>query len=383
MRFLKNRESGQVLVIAVILLAVGSLLVVPTLNLASTNLNYHRTIEENTLETYAADSGVQYAICKLGNNQEAFGQEPLSSEVNGRTVNVAAELMGNNVYKITSVATSDSGSSTTIESYVEISNSLFEYVVASTEGEMKITGSALITSDPDGGDGDIYANGDIKLTGSATIDGDAVATGDIKITGSGSILGVQTPGFDPPLDFPSSGEIEDMALEYKTEAELGGIHSGDYTISGAGTYYLGPLHITGKLSISGTAHVILGGTVYVDDKIAISGFYQIVGPGTLISEGKVDLSGATGERLALENLPVIMSVNDKITISGSDEISAVLYAPNDIVHLTGSGGLYGAAIGQSVSITGSGPITYATGLTERTDLPGGGGLRIISWQISR
>jgi hypothetical protein len=49
------------MIMALILLVVGGLLIVPTVNLTSTSLNYHRIIEENTQELYAADSGMQYA----------------------------------------------------------------------------------------------------------------------------------------------------------------------------------------------------------------------------------------------------------------------------------------------------------------------------------
>ncbi|GAJ00597.1 unnamed protein product, partial [marine sediment metagenome] len=59
MNLLKNGQSGQALVMALVLLALGSLLVVPILDLAGTSLNYHQVIEKDTLETYSADSGVE------------------------------------------------------------------------------------------------------------------------------------------------------------------------------------------------------------------------------------------------------------------------------------------------------------------------------------
>ena len=68
MKIMKNRESGQALVLALILLALGSLIIVPGLNLSTISLKYHQTIESKTLEGYSADAGVEYALCKLYND---------------------------------------------------------------------------------------------------------------------------------------------------------------------------------------------------------------------------------------------------------------------------------------------------------------------------
>jgi len=107
MKLLKNGQSGQALVMALILLVLGSLIIVPILNLASTSLNYHRVVQRNTLETYAADSGVDYALCELGNDPEGYKTEVLQDSfiVNDRTVDVTTEYMGDDIYKITSIAT--------------------------------------------------------------------------------------------------------------------------------------------------------------------------------------------------------------------------------------------------------------------------------------
>ena len=122
MNLLKNGQSGQALVMALVLLALGGLLVVPILDLAGTSLNYHQVIEKDTLETYSADSGVEYALCKLGNDPEGYQANLLqdSFTINSRNVDVSAQYLGDDIYKITSTATTDSSSSTTIESYVHI-----------------------------------------------------------------------------------------------------------------------------------------------------------------------------------------------------------------------------------------------------------------------
>ncbi len=105
MKLLKSRESGQTMVMALILLAVGSLMVVPMLNQSFTNLGYHQSIECRTLTSYSADSGVEYVLCKLYNAPGAYTETPLqeSFNLNDRTVSVTAEYVGGGIYDITPV----------------------------------------------------------------------------------------------------------------------------------------------------------------------------------------------------------------------------------------------------------------------------------------
>jgi len=298
MQLLKNRESGQALITVLVLLALGGLLVVPTLNLASTNLNYHQVVEKNTLETYAADSGVRYALCKLGNNPGKFGPEPLPSAVNDRTVNVTAEYIGGNIYKITSTATTDSGSSTSIESYVEVKASLFSNAITVTDGDLLLEGSTT--------DGDIYASGGGTVR-------ESVVTGTITKNG--------TEEFDLLDTEP-----------YKTEAQNGGIIEGNL-ILGAGTHTLGPIYITGYLKIQEGAEVTLGGTVYVEGSekmdgnlaIHIEAGSSLTGTGNLIAEeGDIKIEVA---RFELDNIPLVAALTGSIKIENCEYIKALLYAP--------------------------------------------------------
>ena len=129
MNILRSGESGQALIISLILLAMCGLLMVPMLQLASTNLKYHQLIQRNTEKTYAADSGVEYALGKLGNNPEHYKLNTLDDNfvVDNRTVDVTMEYVNNHVYRITSIAVTDANSSTSVESLVCIITQLFVY----------------------------------------------------------------------------------------------------------------------------------------------------------------------------------------------------------------------------------------------------------------
>jgi hypothetical protein len=60
-----QNEAGQALAMALILMLLGGFLVVPLLDLTTTNLNATRVIDEKTRELYAADAGVEHALWHL------------------------------------------------------------------------------------------------------------------------------------------------------------------------------------------------------------------------------------------------------------------------------------------------------------------------------
>ncbi len=60
-------EQGQALPIVLILLVVGGLMVVPSLDYAATSLNAGRIVEENVKGIYAADAGVEHVLWRLKN----------------------------------------------------------------------------------------------------------------------------------------------------------------------------------------------------------------------------------------------------------------------------------------------------------------------------
>jgi len=353
MKLLKNGQSGQALIMALILLALGSLLVVPILNLASTSLNYHQVIERNTLETYAADSGVEYALCELGNNPGQYEGELLQETfiVNDRTVNVTAEYLGSNIFKITSTATTDSNSSTTIESYVKITGGTFENSITATSGDLFLEDSSV--------DGDIYAGGSVTLKNS-------------QVTGTITEYGT--------LEFPLL-DIE----PYKQEALSGGTIEGNLVL-GTGTHNLGPKYITGYLKIHEGATVTMGGTVYVEGlektganlTIHIEAEASLTGMGNFIAQdGDIKIEIA---RFDLENIPLVAVLNGDIQKGEQCEyIKALLYAPNGDITLENIV-VYGAVFGNTVSLLEDVIIYYPA--EGESDLIGSGEVNRLTHSIN-
>jgi hypothetical protein len=440
-------EAGYALPTALVVLLLGSLVVIPSLSLMNTSLNANRVIDEEDLGLYAADAGVQYALWHMRPEYEGAFELPDEGEdvsldfpevLNNRTINITISNKGERLYKITSHAMKSSGGTKEIISYIEMipavegAKGIFDYAVSSLDGDIQLTGSSSITSEP-AGDGDIYANGGgIDLTGSCTVDGDATATGEITTTGSSYITGLETEGdTDPPappyidvdayINETLSNDCDDIPDAVSSWSNPAGEYIDpvrvivDMQISGSGTWvfydrvcigrdmkisgstqviFKGPVSVGRDVDISGTGTVTFEDTLYVGDDLKTSGNrdidlldtvyvadeIQMTGSGfrggtTIIAGGDIQLSGS-GRMNDMADIPFLVSTNGDITFTGSHVISAIVYAQNGDVKMTGSNQLYGCAVGMNVTMTGSTSIEYPVGIGDREDLPegeGGGG----------
>ena len=95
MKLLSKGESGQALILALVLLLIGGLMIPPLLALASTGLKTSQVYEQKTGELFAADSGVEDAIWKIvhdGSLDALAYYDPylytLPQQVNDLSVNV-------------------------------------------------------------------------------------------------------------------------------------------------------------------------------------------------------------------------------------------------------------------------------------------------------
>jgi len=376
-------EKGQSLIAVLILLLLGGLVTAPVLSLVTTGVDTNAVYEDDMNELYAADGGIEDAIRNIIAGAEGLPSEsdPIVSyqiDVNDKNVDVTITYIDDTTYRITSTATTDEESSTTIESYLTSSggSGIFDNAITALNGDITLGGNARVISSPTSGEGDIFANGDINLSGNARVEGDGTATGEIDLSGNSQIEGDETEGATPvtPPDIDSA--------PYLQEAEMGGVHEGNLSLSGNGTYDLGPLHITGNLSISGNRTVTLEGTVYVDGTISMSGNTRIEGGFTIVADGNIGLTG--NSKLDLEDIPFVFSTNGNISTTGNNWTSAIVYAPNGHVNLTGNSRIYGTVLGLSVTGSGNNKIEYPIGLSDSESLPGTGDgtYQIRTWDIS-
>ena len=94
-----NNQRGQALILVLIALALGSLLITPTLNYVSTGLLETRLSKQQLFEQYAADAAVEYGLWQLKYNVDGLTDElnpenpsNTSITVNGIEVPITTEI---------------------------------------------------------------------------------------------------------------------------------------------------------------------------------------------------------------------------------------------------------------------------------------------------
>ena len=291
----KNKK-GYMLPLALVIMTVGAIIIVALLNHLNTSLSLASKSEERAITYYAADSGFEDAFFflqqgkGLGNWTETGAQqwERDVYEINDRTVAVSiVEDTGNQTYKITSTATTDSGSSTIIESYV------FEQTF-----DLSPFGDNAITS-----------NGDITIQPGSVIVGDVLYTD--SIGGEENINGNVTPvdeidwwlSTEEYIDYflsqvDDSDPYPNPSIDANSISNIGPLYrQGDldiYSSQDGKTLTLnGTVYVTGDLNIGGPKDFTLDlndQTIFVEGCLTIGGATNITGSGCLIAIGDVFFS---------------------------------------------------------------------------------------------
>ncbi len=295
----KNKK-GYMLPLALVIMTVGAIIIVALLNHLNTSLSLASKSEERAITYYAADSGFEDAFFflqqgkGLGNWTETAAQqwERDVYEINDRTVAVSiVEDTGNQTYKITSTATTDSGSSTIIESYV------FEQTF-----DLSPFGDNAITS-----------NGNITILGqTGTVQGNVTYVGTISCPGDpdcdATINGTITPEPDGIDYWPSAEEMVNYFLSEVDESDL--FH--DATIDANDTPIIGPLYREGSLEILSSvkdAITTLNGTVYVTGDLDIGGakdFTLKLNDQTIFVKGSITMA----DKVTVEGMGAIIALGD-------------------------------------------------------------------------
>jgi len=261
---INRKQNGQVLIMVLIVLALGAIVLAPTLNHAASSIKHQQLIETDALELYAADSGIDYALFKLSNGETAIDDYPLD----GKTVAVSITDQGDGSYLITSTATSAGGSNTTIRTGVSSSGGGFAFLFDSA----------------------------ITSPGTITLKNDSVVTGNVTygedLDNKGTVDGEEIPDSDLINNWPTA-DFFDTFYEDLVLSE-GATPVGDTTIP-SGSYSLenpcpvGPLYVDGKLTVKAD-FIRLDGTVYVTGDIEFKNTCTIILNGqTIFAKGNIDL----------------------------------------------------------------------------------------------
>ena len=272
-----NSQKGQALPLALLALAIGMLTIAPFLGHVSSSLIGSRIYEQAISEQYSADAGVEYAIWNLqsGESEVPEGEELELPQftLNSQSVNVTIENQGEQIYKITSIATSDDGSSSTIESYVSITVGLFD-------GGFTIFPGGLTLNQGDEYAGNVYAEGDVQLNQDATITGGVYAEGDVWLHQDATINGNVYAEGDVQLDEGAVINGDVCAGE--------NVHLDQDAVINGNVHAVGDVQLSQDATING--NVYAGGDVQLDQGATITGDYPLPYEGCpLFLFGSIDI----------------------------------------------------------------------------------------------
>lgn len=261
----------------------------------------------------------------------------------------------------------------------------------------------------------VATNATVQLSGAAYIYG-YVATGGANpsVGGSGRIYGATSPS--TPLVDPSrvrkdfNTNLTDATAPTTTAISLGNYTIGGVTVAalprlgdpvGANGRYLytctnldvggsGNLTINGPVDIIVTGNTTIGGAGYiaVGGLLAVNPSLNLYCPGTINigGSGMVNNTSVPSKSAIWGTKPSTGSAQS-ISVSGAGAYKGLIYAANGNINLSGSGGVFGAVIGNTVTLSGAAVIHYDVQLgntvTAGGPTPGAGAgngyLRIASW----
>lgn len=368
-----NSQSGMVLPLALILLVIASIIIVPGLLAMQNFMTINSNIEQDTMAYYAADAGIADCIWKY-----RYGTPPTIkytlTNINGMNVDVIplAQSAAQNYFW---QASAPSGSASKAQVVILINvplatQGVFNLAVASLGGDIAMSGSTLISSDNPAIDkGSAYANGSItRNKGSENIIGNASATGtvDANIT-----VGGTRTNSAPPVTFALAESIATYTQQAQTQGQTVASFiksSGNWNLGGAGN----PSYITGNLQLTGTATINVVGPIYIGGTFTMGNGTNMRGGNAVICNGTIALGGDSSAQLPLNQNPLVVSLSSAtpaVSVTNGTPLSAIIYAPNGNVAVSGAGKVYGSIYAKSVTLSASGQLYYETGLKGTTGLP--------------
>jgi hypothetical protein len=232
-----------------------------------------------------------------------------------------------------------------------------------------------------GGVGNAYAH---------TVDNSTIAGTNYCQTGTGNNKSCNTSLPDPTqIAMPISDQ---NILDWKSEAEAGGTHSGNYILSDS-SGSLGPKKITGNLTIENSADLTVTGTLWVQGNVLVSNNATVsldpsygTAEGVIVADGTITInnnanftgSGSSGSYLMVLSTSTSTSA---ITLANNGG-AVILYAANGTVNLGNNAGAK-ALNGKFIHLSNNVVITYDSGLVNSNFVNGpSGGWNIQNWEES-
>ncbi|MBP6866507.1 MAG: hypothetical protein KBC12_03125, partial [Candidatus Pacebacteria bacterium] len=196
------------------------------------------------------------------------------------------------------------------------------------------------------------------------------------------------PGTDPTY---ASMPITDAMIDaWKSDAEAGGVHSGNYSVGWAGAT-LGPKKIEGNLTVSGGGTLTMTGTLWVTGNISLSGGALLnlssdygEDDGVAVADGNISISGGADATGSGEDGSYLLLLSESTSgsaasISGGSG-AVIMYAGEGTLTISGGADLKGGTA-KRIVISGGSDVTYESGLADMHFASGSeAGFAIAQWK---
>ncbi len=367
----RDSERGFILIIMYLVSTVFLILVGAVMAYALAEFRSAQRLEASTQALYLAEAGVDDAIVQLRGDSLWLGGG--GAQGTG-TYSVAVESLSATRVRLTSIGNSSllqDPMTRTVEAIVQVTpNPLFQYALFGNQS-VALHGNA-ITDSYDSSKG---AYGGLNKGNQGDVGSNAIDAATISLNGNTVVHGnaVAGPSANPNTAIVTTGNA---VITGSRGAESSPFVLPPITIPGG-------LINKGNLSLSGKTTLNLAGGTYWYSSISISGQAKLnfTGPATVYVTGNVSVSG-NGVGTASNKPPnLIINVKDMHTVSfsGNGNFYGAVYAPNSSVSTVGNGAMFGAAIGNTVTINGNGALHYDLAL--RAAVAGSGSqVQFLSWR---
>ena len=317
---LLREEKGQALPIALILLALGSLIIYPLVSLTHTSLASGRLEESRMYENYAANAGISDGLRQLiidSPSLPAVGNNWSYSipDTNDRPVTVTVNHIDTTTWRIDGTTASGDGHSTKINAYVD------EYSVlpnAITSTSVTINGGAIVNGDVQ------YSSDNGSLVNNGTINGQII---------------------DEAPVWPA---IDDVRAFYLDQVQGAPTHEGDLIIivdadTNSDPYSLGPIYINGDLKIQGDPEgtVRLDGIIYVEKNVEIGDQVRVLLNDNTVFTGDGSITFLQGSQIR-EHGCIISGKDIDISAGCTGGTNLTLWALTAGVNLNTTGEFWGS-----------------------------------------
>lgn len=245
-----RKQSGQAFILALIMLALGGLIIAPLMGLMFSGLKAGQIVETRTDELYASGAGVEYALWYLRNTPGEIPETVSLNipDINGKNTDIQIDNLGTGYdFKITSSSQVSGSNKTTITSYVKISSG-FDYIL----------------------DNAIASPGTIDLKNKIPVEGPVM--GEVTGAGADDLDDGQNIPLPENASWPYEALLKDFYInQVNTVDDLYGSSTININLLSGTPKTLGPLYREGNLSIDGNSLVTLylSGTLYIKGDLTI------------------------------------------------------------------------------------------------------------------